>query len=127
MSATRGGSGFIDISTGDAEIGPSHNDNKGHGKGGDITLSVGTGNHGDGGSIKMRAGSTTDSSGGSSIWSPLLATGGSVEIVSGSSMKTSSGAISIATQDAGSQGVSGTLILKTGEATSGDAGEIGML
>ena len=124
--SSAGNSGDIKIATGDAHRDPNPLwEKKATGSGGSMHLSVGTGNHGDGGHIKVLAGSTTASASIRYPDKPVNGTGGSVEIKSGGSQESSSGAIIITTSDAGISGVSGQLTLTTGKATSGDAGHIG--
>ena len=95
------------------------------GSGGSIHLSVGTGNYGDGGDVKIMAGSTTETADIRNPFRPVEAAGGSVDIASGASQESHSGEITISTSDAGNEGESGRLSLKTGEATMGMAGYIG--
>ena len=72
------------------------------GKGGDISLSVGSGTLAAGGDITLSAGeSTTD-------------TGGGIWVSAGHGTATSSGAIAVRTANAGTNGVSGALSFSSG-------------
>jgi hypothetical protein len=123
--STAGASGDIMISSGKASIGNQLPWTTKTGRGGNIHVTVGTGDEGDGGNVKILSGSTTETASIRNPFKPVNATGGSIEFVSGASEASHSGEISIATADAGTSGVSGHLMLKTGEATSGMAGYIG--
>merc|ERR1712157_369758 len=112
--SNKGDAGFIRIETGNAT----------DGKAGDFLAKVGVGNSGKGGSVEIIAGSTKGSPGRNR--KPIDTAGGSINMSSGRSLYTSSGKILISTPDAGRLGVSGTLNLRTGLATEGEAGFIAL-
>ena len=104
-TSSSGSSGSISIGTGSAS----------GGKGGDITIKVGDGNTLDGGHLSLFAGNT---------YGDISATGGSISIRSGYSSIRSSGSIFLRTLNAGTTGVSGELVFKTGTSSSGSSGSI---
>ncbi len=106
-TATQGDSGSVSIQTGSAD----------QGKGGFYHVFVGTSGSGDGGKISMVAGDTTSSD--NSI-------GGSVEIQSGRSYSSDSGALKLSTADAGWLGSSGAIELQTGSGARKPSGGINL-
>lgn len=123
-ASNRGNSGELTIRTGDADADHSFSGDQKSGSGGNITLAVGTAKFGLGGNMRLSAGSTSGISR-YSAWNPIDVTGGEIEITSGSSKETHSGHIEISTAPAGTRGVSGYLCLQSGDASFGDAGNIG--
>merc|ERR1711871_371856 len=81
--------------------------------GGDATLSGGASEHatsGVGGDVKVEGGTSN------------TLTGGAVSILSGSGTATSSGDIKVSKKDAGTAGISGSLIFSSGSASDGNSG-----
>merc|ERR1711871_849768 len=81
--------------------------------GGDATISGGASEHatsGVGGDVKVEGGTSN------------TLTGGAVSILSGSGTATSSGDIKVSTKDAGTAGISGSLIFSSGSASDGNSG-----
>ena len=110
-----GVSGNIGLTTGTSSVGNSGTiafttGKSTGGKGGSITLSVGEGDTGVGGDVTVKAGNTIADSG---------TTGGKMIVQSGESVLTSSGALTMATPNAGIAGVSGNIEINTGTSTSG--------
>ena len=95
-----GASGDISIGTGTASTGD----------GGDISIVVGDGNVLDGGHIYMYAGKSNAPESAGDV--KAHATGGSISLISGYGTKSTSGSIIIRTLNAGTNGVSGELMVK---------------
>ena len=87
------------------------------GRGGDIMIAVGDGDTGVGGDINIKAGKTLADDG---------TTGGMLVLHAGESTLTSSGKVSIATPNAGSTGVSGTIDIVSGTSSAGGSGSISL-
>ena len=98
-AATSGSSGAMLIGTGVSN----------GGRGGSLGLTLGSGNSGAGGNVGVLAGALD------------AETCGSVTLYSGKGTMSSSGSFVIRTLDAGSKGLSGTLIFSSGTATSGSS------
>eukprot|EP00232_Nephroselmis_pyriformis_P028735 CAMPEP_0182854040 /NCGR_PEP_ID=MMETSP0034_2-20130328/1020_1 /TAXON_ID=156128 /ORGANISM="Nephroselmis pyriformis, Strain CCMP717" /LENGTH=3798 /DNA_ID=CAMNT_0024984833 /DNA_START=206 /DNA_END=11599 /DNA_ORIENTATION=+ len=136
-SGGEGVSGALEMNTGSSCNGDSGDitltsGSSFYGHGGDILLSVGTGNTGKGGNVELTAGRTMDNygAGGDVLVTAGIAdfdVGGDVVMASGKSTSTSSGTVTIKTDDAGFYGVSGFMLMRTGTATAGTSGRIDVL
>ncbi|MFN9941977.1 MAG: hypothetical protein ACK56I_21125, partial [bacterium] len=73
---------------------------------------MGTGNSGAGGSLTLSAGRTTYATG----------LGGAVSVLSGASVSSGSGGVTIASSDVESAGVAGVVTVSSGSSASGDSG-----
>jgi len=139
-AGTAGISGMLVFSSGTSNSGNSGSISIGSGKaakgaGGVVSITVGSGSKNAGGKLSIVAGSSTDAAvtatgqGGSielTAGAGKGATGGTISLLGGAGTAHTSGSIVIKTRNAGTNGISGSLVFSSGTSTSGYSGSLSL-